>query len=175
MTSNCETRMQVMPFIPLSLSLLPRGRGVLDVQPDTSRNCHSNARDYLVAQASQDVKCSRQGRRGCRRRSGDSAQLVVKVLHQACMMSSESCGLESWALTQQACLRGAQTHRVQGTERGGGGGGGGGGGVGLWQQVKPTSWMATRSMSFILSNSSMQTTPLSASTIAPASSRRSPA
>ena len=38
-----------------------------------------------------------------------------------------------------------------------------------------TSWMATRSMSFILSNSSMQTTPRSASTMAPASSRRSPA
>jgi len=37
-----------------------------------------------------------------------------------------------------------------------------------------TSWMATRSASDILSNSSMQTTPPSASTIAPASSRRSP-
>ncbi|KFM25075.1 hypothetical protein F751_1954, partial [Auxenochlorella protothecoides] len=35
--------------------------------------------------------------------------------------------------------------------------------------------MATRSASFILSNSSMQTTPRSANTIAPASSRRSPA
>ena len=40
-----------------------------------------------------------------------------------------------------------------------------------WQR---TSWMATRSLSFILSNSSMHTRPRSASTIAPASSRRSP-
>mmetsp|Transcript_31772 Transcript_31772/g.69993 ORF Transcript_31772/g.69993 Transcript_31772/m.69993 type:complete len:259 (-) Transcript_31772:722-1498(-) len=37
-----------------------------------------------------------------------------------------------------------------------------------------TSWIATRSFSDILSNSSMHTTPLSASTIAPASSRLSP-
>ncbi len=37
-----------------------------------------------------------------------------------------------------------------------------------------TSWMATRSWSLILSNSSMHTTPRSASTIAPASSLRSP-
>mmetsp|Transcript_26743 Transcript_26743/g.50937 ORF Transcript_26743/g.50937 Transcript_26743/m.50937 type:complete len:214 (-) Transcript_26743:816-1457(-) len=37
-----------------------------------------------------------------------------------------------------------------------------------------TSWMATRSASAILSNSSMHTMPLSASTMAPASSRRSP-
>mmetsp|Transcript_7124 Transcript_7124/g.12162 ORF Transcript_7124/g.12162 Transcript_7124/m.12162 type:complete len:279 (-) Transcript_7124:698-1534(-) len=37
-----------------------------------------------------------------------------------------------------------------------------------------TSWMATRSLSLILSNSSIQTTPRSASTIAPASSLRSP-
>ena len=38
-----------------------------------------------------------------------------------------------------------------------------------------TSWMATRSASFILSNSSMHTMPLSASTMAPASRRFSPA
>ena len=38
-----------------------------------------------------------------------------------------------------------------------------------------TSWMATLSPSFILSNSSMQTMPRSASTMAPASSRFSPA
>mmetsp|Transcript_38238 Transcript_38238/g.89410 ORF Transcript_38238/g.89410 Transcript_38238/m.89410 type:complete len:203 (+) Transcript_38238:1039-1647(+) len=37
-----------------------------------------------------------------------------------------------------------------------------------------TSWIATRSISLILSNSSMQTTPLSARTMAPASSLRSP-
>jgi len=37
-----------------------------------------------------------------------------------------------------------------------------------------TSWIAVRSMSDILSNSSMQTTPRSASTIAPASNLRSP-
>lgn len=37
-----------------------------------------------------------------------------------------------------------------------------------------TSWMATRSMSFILSNSSTHTIPRSASTMAPASRRRSP-
>lgn len=37
-----------------------------------------------------------------------------------------------------------------------------------------TSWMAVRSMSDILSNSSMQTTPRSARTMAPASRRRSP-
>ena len=37
-----------------------------------------------------------------------------------------------------------------------------------------TSWMAVRSMSDILSNSSMQTTPRSAKTMAPASNRRSP-
>lgn len=37
-----------------------------------------------------------------------------------------------------------------------------------------TSWMAVRSMSDILSNSSMHTTPRSASTMAPASRRRSP-
>ena len=37
-----------------------------------------------------------------------------------------------------------------------------------------TSWIAVRSMSDILSNSSIQTTPLSARTIAPASSLLSP-
>ena len=37
-----------------------------------------------------------------------------------------------------------------------------------------TSWMAVRSMSDILSNSSIQTTPRSAKTMAPASKRRSP-
>src|SRR5579862_1452305 len=37
-----------------------------------------------------------------------------------------------------------------------------------------TSWIATRSISDILSNSSIQTTPLSARTMAPASRRRSP-
>jgi hypothetical protein len=37
-----------------------------------------------------------------------------------------------------------------------------------------TSWIATLSISLILSNSSIQTTPLSARTIAPASRRRSP-
>ena len=37
-----------------------------------------------------------------------------------------------------------------------------------------TSWIAVLSISDILSNSSMQTTPLSASTIAPASKRLSP-
>lgn len=40
--------------------------------------------------------------------------------------------------------------------------------------MHPTSWMATRSWSLILSNSSMHTTPRSASTMAPASSRFSP-